>query len=372
MVIELHLIPQDFINLYNLNSIAKNGKVLAKIVKGMHSLKQAGKLAYDDLVKHLKPHGYERAMRTPGLWTYKHSKLTFTLIADDFGIKYADLTQAQHLITALKEKHEVTVDWTGTLHAGATLQWDYLNRTVTLSMPGYIKKLLLKYNHPEPKRAQHAPRQPEPIQYGDKTHTTTIDTSHLLDKEKLREYQSILGTTFYYARIVDLTILCANDDLSLDQSKATQQSQQHLHTLLDYLHKHPNASVTFCASDMILKVHSDGSYLSVLGGRSRVAGHFYCGDNIPIQQTDEKQGSIYQECSAIKPVLASAAECGTSTLFLDCQTAISLRIAAKEMGHPQPATPTHIDNTTANNYVHNNLQHKKSKAFNMRLHWLRD
>ena len=81
---------------------------------------------------------------------------------------------------------------------------------------------------------------------------------------------------------------------------------------------------------------------------------------------------MHQECSVIKPVLASAAECETATLFLNCQTTIVLRIAAKEMGHPQPATPMRIDNTTANNYVHNNLQQKKSKAFDMRLHWLRD
>ena len=42
------------------------------------------------------------------------------------------------------------------------------------------------------------------------------------------------------------------------------------------------------------------------------------------------------------------------------------------MGHPQTATPMQVDNTTTCNYVHNNLQQKRSKAFDMRLHWLRD
>ena len=42
------------------------------------------------------------------------------------------------------------------------------------------------------------------------------------------------------------------------------------------------------------------------------------------------------------------------------------------MGHPQPATPIQVDNTTTHNYVHNNMQQKRSKAFDMRLHWLRD
>ena len=67
MAIKLHLIPQDFVYLYNLTSIAKNGKVLVKIVKGIHGLKQAGKLTYNDLLQHLKPYGYELAMHTLGL-----------------------------------------------------------------------------------------------------------------------------------------------------------------------------------------------------------------------------------------------------------------------------------------------------------------
>ena len=36
MIIEMHLIPELFSEEYNLNNIAKNGKVLTKITKGMH------------------------------------------------------------------------------------------------------------------------------------------------------------------------------------------------------------------------------------------------------------------------------------------------------------------------------------------------
>eukprot|EP00957_Ditylum_brightwellii_P035238 2672432-Ditylum_brightwellii.AAC.1 len=47
------------------------------------------------------------------------------------------------------------------------------------------------------------------------------------------------------------------------------------HQLLDYVATHPNAAVCFVASDMILVVHSDVSYLSESKARSRAAGHFY-------------------------------------------------------------------------------------------------
>ena len=144
----------------------------------------------------------------------------------------------------------------------------------------------------------------------------------------------MLGAVFYYAHMIDLTIICASNDLSLEQSSATEQSKQHQHTLLDYLCTHANASVQYRASDMMLKVHSDRSYLSVRGGRSRAAGYFYFGKNIHMKQNEQSQGSMHQECSIIKPVVASTAECETATLFLNCRTTIVLRIAAKEMGHP--------------------------------------
>jgi len=46
-----------------------------------------------------------------------------------------------------KGKYELTEDWSGDLYCGITLHWDYIARTVDISMPGYIKKLLQKYNH---------------------------------------------------------------------------------------------------------------------------------------------------------------------------------------------------------------------------------
>jgi hypothetical protein len=32
------------------------------------------------------------------------------------------------------------VDWTGNLYCGISLDWDYVNRWVDISMPGYINR----------------------------------------------------------------------------------------------------------------------------------------------------------------------------------------------------------------------------------------
>ena len=42
------------------------------------------------------------------------------------------------------------------------------------------------------------------------------------------------------------------------------------------------------------------------------------------------------------------------------------------MGHPQPRTTIQTDNTTAEGVINNKIQPKRTKAMDMRFHWLRD
>ena len=42
------------------------------------------------------------ALHTPGLWQHETRDTIFTLVVDDFSIKYTSLDNAQHLLHALK------------------------------------------------------------------------------------------------------------------------------------------------------------------------------------------------------------------------------------------------------------------------------
>ena len=52
----------------------------------MYDLKEAGVIAFDQLVHYLSPHGYEPAPCTPGLWRHTTRPTTFTLCVDNFGV----------------------------------------------------------------------------------------------------------------------------------------------------------------------------------------------------------------------------------------------------------------------------------------------
>jgi hypothetical protein len=71
------------------------------------------------------------------------------------------------------------------------------------------------------------------------------------------------------------------NDITTEQTKATEKTQATRNQMLDYLATHPDATIRYHASDMVLHIHSDASYLSVSNARSRLRGLFFSGEQIP-------------------------------------------------------------------------------------------
>jgi hypothetical protein len=118
--------------------------VYIEVQKCMYGLPQAVILANQLLARRLAIHGYHQTKFTPGLWRHVTLPIKFNLVVDDFGVKYVGNEHAQHLIYAIEEEYNVSKDWTGGLYFGITLKWDYENKHMDLSMPGYIKDALPK------------------------------------------------------------------------------------------------------------------------------------------------------------------------------------------------------------------------------------
>jgi hypothetical protein len=89
--------------------------------KGVYGLPQAGRLAYKKLRIFLEPHGYVPCPVTPGLWKHLDSDLMFSLVVDDFGVRYTHRAQVDRLLEVLKLEYKLTTDWTGTRYIGLTL-----------------------------------------------------------------------------------------------------------------------------------------------------------------------------------------------------------------------------------------------------------
>ena len=185
MKMPLNLFPQWIIDQYDLNTHAVDGMVHIKMRKAVYGLPQAGILANKKLRCKLEPHEYLEHENTPGLWYHKTRPISFTLVVDNFGVKYIGKEHVDHLILCLKQsKYKLSEDWTGNLYCGISLNWNYKAGYVDISMPEYIKKKLHEYGHLFPKRIQTCPCSPEPKSYGAKAQAPLpTDESKLLDQK---------------------------------------------------------------------------------------------------------------------------------------------------------------------------------------------
>jgi len=74
-----------------------------------------------------------------------------------------------------------------------------------------------------------------------------------------------------------MTVLMAVSLIAEEQTKAREKTMSRCTRLLDYLSGQSEAKILFHASDMMLYIHSDASYLLEAKARSRACGHFFLG-----------------------------------------------------------------------------------------------
>ena len=119
---------------------------------------------------------------------------------------------------------------------------------------------------------------------------------------------------------------------------------------------------------MVLAAHSDASFLTEQGSRSRAGAHIFLSEDDPIPR---QNGPILTMSQIIKFVMASAAEAELAALYNTTREMVPLRNALEEMGWKQPKSPIQTDNSTATRFINDTIIQRRIKMIWMRLHWLR-
>jgi hypothetical protein len=154
--------------------------------------------------------------------------------------------------------------------------------------------------------------------YGAKTQYATKDDTPPLATQQCLTIQKITGSVLYYAIVVDPTILLPLNDIATEQTKATEKMQAATNQILDYLATHPDATIRYHASDMVLYIHSDASYLSVSNAHNRLGSLFFLGNTQP--EHDQLNGFILSVASVINKLVDSAAESEVGACFHNSQS----------------------------------------------------
>ena len=74
----------------------------------------------------------------------------------------------------------------------------------------------------------------------------------------------------------------------------------------------------------------------------------------------------------IDAVMSSAQEAETGAGFFNAKEIIPLRTALEDLGHPQGPTPLQFDNKVATSILNDEVSQRRSKAMDMRYHWVQD
>ena len=317
----------------------------------------------------MAPYGYYPSKRTPGLWLHKTRKISFTLVVDDFGVKYIKKSDANHLFNSIKTKYPLKVDWEGKKYLGIDLDWNYDKKQVVLSMKGYNPKALKEFGHKKPNKPVYGPSQFTRPEYGKKIqYAKNDDDSPTLSPKEIKTIQKIAGKFLYSGRAVDSTIMHTLNEINIEANKATEKTKAAVKHFLDYIATNPEAKIIYRASDMQLQVDSDAAYLVEPKARSRAGGYHFLGN------LDGKlfNGPIFILAKVIKAVMSSAAESECGSLYMNARETIPFIITLEELGHKQLAVPIKTDNSTAKGIMNKEIKQKRSKSFDMRFWWLVD
>ncbi len=113
MWMPLTLIPKWIQIQYNMKELVYKGYINLEMSQAVWSLPQAGILANKLLRQKLVPFGYFKHVNTPGLWYHESHPISFTLVVDNFGVKYVNKDDVDHLVASIKATYTLTKNWSG-------------------------------------------------------------------------------------------------------------------------------------------------------------------------------------------------------------------------------------------------------------------
>ena len=371
MRIPVKFIPDDIVLKYDMKPYIVNGYIYVEINKTLYGLKQAGILSQQRLVDLLSKRGYHQAKNTPCLFTHENNGTAFSLVVDDFLVKYKDETTAKHFIDTLEELYTLKVDKSDKQkYIGITINYNRKYKYIDLSMPGYVDKAMKRFQKTDI-RGVDSPIIYVPPIYGPQTQMIKDDTvkSPSLSPAQILRVQEIVGVFLYYSRAVDPMMVVAINKIGSKQASADATLMIEVERFLQYASRWKDAMIRIHASDMKLQVHSDASYLSETKSRSRAGAYMFLGTKQP---GEKPNGAVLFLSTIISTVVDSAAAAEYAALFIAAQAATSLRLTLSDLGYPQEATPIICDNECAVGIANASFTQKRSKTIDMRYHWIRD
>ena len=167
-----------------------------------------------------------------------------------------------------------------------------------------------------------------------------------------------------------MMVLMGLSSITVEQTKATEKTMGQCIDLLNYLATNQDAKVRFHASNMVMNIHSNASYLSKTNSCSQSCWHFFMGWMPKNDEPIQLNGAFYVNTTILCFVVASVAEAKLGAHFHNFQDGIIFRQMLEDLGHKQPQTLVHCNNATAVGIANNTVKCQRSRSMEMRFFWV--
>ena len=144
--------------------------------------------------------------------------------------------------------------------------------------------------------------------------------------------------------------------LDAHQTQATKNIHLRALRLLNYATSHPDSTIRYLASNMVLHIHSNASYLSEPKARIRAGSYYFLGNCYPVSHQPPSGkyaiiGPIFTISKILSNVMASAAKAEIGATVLNGQESIPICATLVKLRHAQSPTPLCVDNSTATGFA---------------------
>ena len=332
-----------------------DGRVV-KLLRYLYGLKQAGYEWQQNITATLLKLGYSQSIQDP-LTFYRRTKDTYLFMVihvDDF---FAVASHSSLLVNLHRELIEVyqdvTVDADDMLaYLGMQMGEGALEGSVKISQPGYIIKLLTKYN------------------VNKKIHRTPMSSAgkklkgddEPFDKE---EYLALIGSINYLAVYTRPDLLYAVSKAAQKCAHPTRGDFRRALRMVQYLQGTMNDGITFrYGGDLSLHCYVDAGYNQDEDAKSQYGYMFSLGS---------ADAAFYAVSRKLKLQVLSSTEAEYVALCEATREAVWLRLFMIELGFNIEAVIMWEDNQPCITQVNSeNISHKVGKHINPKFHFARD
>jgi hypothetical protein len=155
-----------------------------------------------------------------------------------------------------------------------------------------------------------------------------INKTPAVDKARKKFIQEVTGVFLFLAQAVYGTILTPLSALASEQAAPKEATMGKCLQFLDYAASQEDAILTYKASNMVLAIHSDASYLSQPKARSQAGEHMFMAGK---EEIPTNNGAVLNITQIIKALMPSTAEAKLSALFINAKMAVSWCRMLKEL-----------------------------------------